>query len=58
MAKQKKEAQSPTVSVESLKLKLDDLINDCKAFAPTTNYPARYHNIAKVLQQVKRNNLR
>lgn len=58
MAKSKKEAPAPAVSVESLRLKLDDLINDCKTFAPQSTYPARYHNIAKVLQQVKRNNLR
>ena len=60
MAKTKKEApnKSSSVSVESLRLKIDDLINDCETMAKGAVYAPRYYNIAKILKQVKRNNLR
>lgn len=49
---------APSVSIESLNMKMDDLINDCETMAKGAVYAPRFHNIAKILKQVKRNNLR
>jgi hypothetical protein len=54
----KKKAVAPKVTNESITGKVEDIIKDCEEMAKGAVNPARYHNIAKIFKQIKRNNLR
>lgn len=63
MAKKTTTTETPApvkkgASVDSVKLKMLELIDDCNELAKGAVYPKRYINISRQLQQIIRNSLK